>query len=59
MSNLFSSAAVRRRHSAASGVCWKENSLLAGADDYLAKPFDIDQLLERVGSHLLSTVLAS
>src|SRR5215208_2717170 len=40
--------------SAASGGCWKENSLLAGADDYLAKPFDIDQLVERVGSYLLA-----
>jgi DNA-binding response OmpR family regulator len=46
-------------YSAASGVCWKENSLLAGADDYLAKPFEIGQLLERVGSHLLSTALPS
>ena len=46
-------------YSAASGVCWKENSLLAGADDYLAKPFEIGQLLERVGSHLLVTALSS
>jgi len=44
-------------YSAASGVCWRENSLLAGADDYLAKPFDIGQLLERVGSHVLATTL--
>jgi DNA-binding response OmpR family regulator len=41
-------------YSAASGGCWKENSLLAGADDYLAKPFDIDQLVERVRSCFLS-----
>jgi two-component system phosphate regulon response regulator PhoB len=45
--------------SAASGSCWKANSLLAGADDYLAKPFDLDQLIARVGSHLLATALPS
>jgi DNA-binding response OmpR family regulator len=41
--------------SAASGDCWKENSLLAGADDYFSKPFDIERLLERVGSYLLAS----
>jgi DNA-binding response OmpR family regulator len=41
--------------SAASGDCWRENSLLAGADDYLTKPFDIDRLIERVGSYLLAS----
>ena len=46
-------------YSAASGHCWKERSLAAGADDYLIKPFHIDDLLERVRSHLLAGVAAS
>ncbi len=46
-------------YSAASGSCWKERSLAAGANDYLAKPFDIDDLLERVSSHLLAGSRAS
>jgi two-component system response regulator MprA len=40
-------------YSAASGSCWKTRSISAGADDYLAKPFDVDDLLERVRSRLL------
>jgi CheY-like chemotaxis protein len=38
--------------SAASGSCWKQSSAAAGANSYLSKPFDIDQLLSLVQRHL-------
>ena len=38
--------------SAASGSCWKESSVAAGANGYISKPFDIDELLGLVQMHL-------
>ena len=38
--------------SAAQGDQWKSASRAAGADDVVAKPFDIDHLLDRLRTHL-------
>jgi putative two-component system response regulator len=38
--------------SAASGVCSKESSATAGANSYISKPFDINNLLDLVQMHL-------
>jgi DNA-binding response OmpR family regulator len=38
--------------SASSGDQWKSASRAAGADDVVAKPFDIDHLLDRLRTHL-------
>jgi DNA-binding response OmpR family regulator len=38
--------------SAAAGDQWKSASRAAGADDVVAKPFDIDHLLDRLRTHL-------
>jgi len=62
MSGLEFCAQVRTRQqlklvpiivlSAASGSCWKQSSAAAGANSYISKPFDIDELLGRVRRHL-------
>jgi CheY-like chemotaxis protein len=38
--------------SAASGACWNASSATAGANGYISKPFDIDNLLALVDVHL-------
>ena len=38
--------------SAASGSCWKKSCATAGANGYISKPFDLDNLLGLVGKHL-------
>ena len=38
--------------SATQGDQWKSASRAAGADDVVAKPFDIDHLLDRLRTHL-------
>jgi DNA-binding response OmpR family regulator len=38
--------------SAASGSCWKQSGATAGANGYISKPFDLDNLLGLVGKHL-------
>jgi|SRR5215217_7575856 len=62
MSGLELSRRVRARsnlahvpivlYSAATGPGWKQACLAAGADEYIAKPFDIDKLLGLVQMHL-------
>jgi|SRR3954468_7560243 len=39
-------------YSAATGPGWEQACLAAGADEYVAKPFDIDKLLSIVHTHL-------
>lgn len=41
------------------GACHRARGLDAGADDYIAKPFQFDELLERLQAHLLHRSIAA